>query len=106
MNSHAIVIADAEGVIRFWNAAAAAAFGHAASDAIGQTLDLIVPEPYREAHWQGFRRAVASGAAAAEGQGGSFPVRRADGEIGEVPGRLTLVRESEGRVIAAMVVFG
>jgi PAS domain S-box-containing protein len=105
MDLDAILIADTAGVIRFWSAGAEAAFGHTAMQAIGQTLDLIVPLEHRQAHWKGFRRAIASGTAAAEGQPGSFPVRHADGGIAETQGRLTLVRRPDGRVIAAAVAF-
>lgn len=105
MDKNAIVIAGPEGVIRFWNVGAEAAFGHAAGEAIGQTLDLIVPPEHRDAHWAGFRRAIASGVAQAEGQTSPFPVRLANGEIEIRQARLSLVREPEGQVIAAMVVF-
>jgi len=105
MEEHAIVIADPSGVIRFWSDGAETAFGHAAEDAVGQTLDLIVPAEHREAHWIGFRRAIASGTASVEGQAIPFPGRRADGEIVVRPGRLTLVRRPDGQAIAAMVVF-
>ena len=105
MNSSAVVIADATGVIRFWSLGAEKAFGYPAAEAVGKTLDLIVPAEYREAHWNGFRRAVASGAAGLEGQLNPFPVRQAGGVVAEVPGTLTLVRRAQGQVIAAMVVF-
>ena len=49
-------------VIRVWNGAAARAFGFAAEEAIGRSLDLIIPEHLRQAHWSGFRRAMQSGA--------------------------------------------
>ena len=58
----AVIFADVEGVIRIWNAAAARIFGFAAEEAIGTSLDLIVPEHLRQAHWRGFRRAMQSGA--------------------------------------------
>src|SRR5687767_106611 len=57
----AVVFADADGVIRTWNAGAERTFGHSAQEAIGQTLDLIVPERFRDAHWNGFKGVVASG---------------------------------------------
>jgi len=56
--SDAIVCADAEGRITFWNAAAQALFGYARDEAVGQSLDLIVPDRLRERHWAGFRRVV------------------------------------------------
>ncbi|MFO1248430.1 MAG: PAS domain-containing protein [Alphaproteobacteria bacterium] len=101
----AMVIADTAGTICFWNSGAESLFGHTAAQAIGQTLDLIVPPQYREAHWNGFRRAMASGQAAAEGQSGPFPVARADGADAPVHGRLTLLRGPHGQVTAAAVLF-
>jgi PAS domain S-box-containing protein len=57
----AIVFADREGVIRLWNRGAEVLFGFPASEAVGASLDLIIPERFRAAHWAGFRRAVAAG---------------------------------------------
>jgi len=106
LDNNAVVIADPAGVICFWSMGAEKAFGYSAKQAVGQTLDLIVPPEFRQAHWIGFQRAVESGTAAVEGLIGPFPVRHAGGEIAPAQGRLNLVREAQGRVIAAMVVFG
>jgi PAS domain S-box-containing protein len=105
MDNNALVMADRTGVIRFWSPGAEAAFGHAAAQAVGQTLDLIVPAEHRDAHWIGFRRAVASGMAGVEGQTGPFAVLHANGAIAETPGTLRLVRQSQGEVVAVMAVF-
>jgi len=80
-------------------------FGYSIDEAVGQSLDLIVPAEHREAHWKGFRRAFESGAAAAEGQAGPFPARHANGNILTRTGRLSLVRQPQGKVVAALVVF-
>ena len=56
----AIIFADRTGVIRLWNRGAETLFGYNSGEAVGHTLDLIVPEPYRTAHWDGFSRAVAA----------------------------------------------
>jgi PAS domain S-box-containing protein len=58
---YAIVSADREGIIRGWNETAEQIFGHSAGQAIGQTLDLIVPEEERANHWRNFRRVMATG---------------------------------------------
>ena len=58
---HAVVSADREGIIRDWNEIAEHIFGHSAGQAIGQTLDLIVPEEERANHWRNFRRVIATG---------------------------------------------
>ena len=57
----AIIFADRDGVIRLWNAGAQAVLGYQPEEALGQTLDLIVPEHLRERHWEGFRRVMATG---------------------------------------------
>ena len=105
MSAEAIVVVDSNGVIQLWTAGTERMFGYRASEAVGQTLDLIVPAEYREAHWKGFRRALGSGQAAIEGQVTPFPVRHASGEIIERVGRLTLIRRPRSDVVAAVVVF-
>jgi PAS domain S-box-containing protein len=57
----AIVAADTDGVIRFWNAGAERIFGHPAEHAIGRSLDLIIPERLRERHWAGWQQVIATG---------------------------------------------
>jgi PAS domain S-box-containing protein len=59
--AEAIIAADREGVICFWNPGAERLFGHAAADAMGQPLDLIIPDRLRQRHWEGYRRTIASG---------------------------------------------
>lgn len=57
----AIIFADTTGVIRVWNRGAESLFGFAASEALGSSLDIIIAERFRQAHWDGFHAAMASG---------------------------------------------
>jgi PAS domain S-box-containing protein len=57
----AIIVADVAGTIRYWNAGAEATFGHGAAEAIGQSLNLIIPEAQRARHWDGYRRVMETG---------------------------------------------
>lgn len=59
--AEAVIYANRQGVIERWNAAAAAMFGYAATEALGQNLDLMIPEHLRKAHWRGFDAAMANG---------------------------------------------
>lgn len=59
--SEAIILADRDGVIQVWNRGAEALFGFSASEAIGSGLDIIIPERFRQAHWDAFHRAIAQG---------------------------------------------
>ncbi|HVA44488.1 MAG TPA: PAS domain S-box protein [Acidimicrobiales bacterium] len=76
----AVVVVDAEGVIRYWNAGAERLFGFSVDAAVGHSLDLIIPEPFRKRHWEAFHAAVSTGS----GKHGpdellSVPAIRADG---------------------------
>lgn len=57
----AIVYADAAGVIRFWNRGAERIFGFTAAEAVGQSLDIIIPERLRGRHWAGYEKTMATG---------------------------------------------
>jgi PAS domain S-box-containing protein len=57
----AIMFADREGIIRLWNQGAERIFGCSAEQAIGQSLDLIIPEKLRERHWEGYHKTMATG---------------------------------------------
>jgi PAS domain S-box-containing protein len=98
----AMIFADISGQIRAWNAAAQRIFGHSAGDAIGQTLDLIVPEQFRQAHWTGFHRAVGEGTTKYEGQ--SLPTRSvgADGQQIYVELSFAIVQDASGNTIGAL----
>jgi PAS domain S-box-containing protein len=103
--SHAIVVADREGVICSWNRGAEILFGYPAASATGQTLDLIVPESMRDRHWRGFRAAIASGAAKVTGATVPVSVLRSNGDIIEAACVLSLVRAPHGIVAGAIAVY-
>ena len=64
----AIIFADGAGAIRRWSRAAAALFGFAAEEALGKSLEIIIPDHLRAAHWRGFDAAINSGALRLEGR--------------------------------------
>jgi PAS domain S-box-containing protein len=57
----AIIYADAQGRIAFWNKGAERIFGYAETDAVGQSLDLIIPENLRTRHWEGYAQTMRTG---------------------------------------------
>jgi PAS domain S-box-containing protein len=56
-----VIVCDAAGAVTFWNDAATRIFGFTASDALGQSLDLIIPERQRQRHWDGYHKTAATG---------------------------------------------
>jgi len=59
--SDAIIATDRGGAITFWNPGAERIFGFSSADAVGQSLDLIIPENLRTRHWTGYRHAMETG---------------------------------------------
>ena len=57
----AILYAERDGIIRYWNAGAARIFGFAAAEALGQSLDIIIPERLRDRHWKGWDHVLETG---------------------------------------------
>jgi PAS domain S-box-containing protein len=57
----AIIVADAEGRIVLWNPAAERLFGFTATEAVGSSLDLIIPERFRARHWTGYQTVMQTG---------------------------------------------
>ena len=56
-----VVVADANGDIIFWNAAAERIFGFTEQEAMGKSLDLIIPERQRQRHWDGYNKTMETG---------------------------------------------
>jgi len=71
----AIIATDRDGVIRFWNPGAARIFQYAKEEALGQSLDIIIPERLRARHWSGYRGFMETGRS-----------RYGDGDLLAVPG--------------------
>lgn len=60
----AVIYSDRDGLVRYWNAGAERIFGFTAAEAMGQSLDIIIPERLRERHWQGYRHMMETGQSA------------------------------------------
>ena len=100
----AVIYADAEGIIRLWNAAAEKIFGFAAEDAIGASLDLIIPERLREAHWRGYRAAVGSGTTRLAGRATLTKGLHKEGRSVYVEMSFSVVKDAADRVIGSVAI--
>jgi PAS domain S-box-containing protein len=95
---HAVIVADADGVICFWNPAAERIFGHSRSDALGETLDIIIPDKLRARHWAGYRRVMETGETDYAGRTLAVPAVRRDGVRISVEFTVTLLRDATGAI--------
>ena len=93
-----------EGVIRLWNRGAEAIFGYRREDALGQTLDLIIPEPWRARHWEGYRTVMQTGVTQYGSDLLAVPASRSDGTRISIEFSIILPTDRDGRVLGAVAV--
>lgn len=104
--SDAIVYADAEGVIRVWNRGATRVFGFAEAEAVGRSLDIIIPVNLRERHWQGYRATMQTGQSRyGDGQILSVPAVRKDGTRVSVEFTIVPFSDDAGRMIGIAAIM-
>ena len=97
--------ADRDGMIRLWNAGAEAVFGFSAAEALGQSLDLIIPERLRGRHWDGYRTVMQMGETKYGRKLLSVPGIRKDGSRISLEFSIAMLRDEGGAVqgIAAIL---
>jgi PAS domain S-box-containing protein len=100
----ALIFADREGAIRVWNRGAEDIFGYAPSEVLGSSIDIIIPEPLRKAHWQGFDRALGSGTTKYAGRVLTTRSVHKDGRRLYVDLSFALLRDVGGDIVGALAI--
>ena len=98
----ALVCADRSGAITRWNRAAEHLSGYSADEALGQNLDLIIPEHLRAAHWNGFGTAITSGTMKLQGRPTLTRALHKGGGRLYIEMTFALVRDAGGEVLGAV----
>ena len=102
----AILATDRDGVIRFWNPGAVRIFGFTEGEAIGGSLDLIIPERLRPRHWDGWRRVISTGQTRyGTGDLLAVPATTKDRRQISVEFAITLLRGSDQQVIGVAAIL-
>jgi len=101
----AVVVSDPHGIIALWNGGAERVFGYPAAEAVGQSLDLIIPEKQRPRHWAGYDKTMATGATKYGDTLLKVPAVHRDGRRLSIEFSVTLLREADGKIagIAAVI---
>jgi PAS domain S-box-containing protein len=94
----AILITDRQGVIRLWNSGATRMFDYSAAEAIGQSLDLIIPENLRGRHWEGYHGVMDTGETKYKTGLLSSPGIRKDGSRISLEFSMVLLKDDTGVV--------
>ena len=101
----AIIFSDREGIIRLWNSGAEAMFGYRAEEALGQTLDLIVPERQRSRHWEGYTRVMGTGVTRYGRELLAVPALTKDGKRISIEFSIALLRTPSGELLGATAIL-
>ncbi|MGH6984645.1 MAG: PAS domain-containing protein, partial [Stellaceae bacterium] len=102
----AIVYADNDGVIRFWNVGAARVFGFDAAEAIGQSLDIIIPANLRQRHWDGYNATMQTGRTRyGAGDLLAVPALRKDGARISVEFTIVPFHDAAGRMVGIAAIM-
>lgn len=101
----AIIFADHEGIIRLWNAGAEAMFGYGAEEALGQSLDLIVPERQRSRHWEGYRKVMSTGVTKYGRDLLAVPAMTKDGKRISIEFSIALLRAPTGELLGSAAIL-
>jgi PAS domain S-box-containing protein len=102
----AVVATDHQGIIRLWNPGAERIFGHRADEALGQSLDLIIPERLRVRHWRGFHQVMRTGKSHyGKGDLLSVPGLHKDGQKISLEFTIVPFTDDQGRIIGMAAVM-
>lgn len=101
----AVVVVDVSGVIVTWNAAATRIFGYTEAEALGRSLDLIIPERQRDRHWEGYMKTVNSGTTRYGSSVLRVPALHRDGATLSIAFTVALLQKANGQVDAVAAVI-
>ncbi|HSN13010.1 MAG TPA: PAS domain S-box protein, partial [Anaeromyxobacteraceae bacterium] len=102
----AVILGDREGIIRLWNAGATRIFGYAPEEALGKSMDLIIPERLRARHWEGYDRTMATGVSRyGKGDLLAVPAVTKDGRTISIEFTIQLPKDAAGRVVGSVAII-
>ncbi len=97
----AIIFGDKEGKILLWNSGAEEMFGWTATEAGGQSMDMMIPEKHRARHWEGYDRVMQTGITKYGRNLLAVPAQTKEGRRISVEFNISLLRSPEGEIIGA-----
>lgn len=101
----AIIYSDREGIIRLWNSGAEQMFGFTSEEAVGQSLDIFIPENQRARHWEGYFKVMETGVTRYAKDLLAAPALRKDGSRISTEFSMTIIRDAEGGIAGTAAVM-
>jgi len=104
-SSDAILFTDRQGVIRLWSGGAERIFGWTAAEAVGKSMDLIIPERLRPRHWENWDRVMETGVTRYATDTLAVPALRKDGAPLSIEFTIQLVRDESGTIVGPAAIM-
>jgi PAS domain S-box-containing protein len=101
----AVIVSDRTGAIILWNRGAETMFGHSVAEAVGQSLDLIIPDRFRARHWEGYHTVMATGVTRYGQELLAVPAIRKDGRRISIEFSIALLRDDSGAPQGAVAII-
>ncbi len=102
----AVLVSDPDGNVLYWNEASTRLFGFTAEEALGHSMDLIIPERLRGRHWDGWNKVMETGVTRyGAGQLLAVPAQHKDGRALSIEFSIQLLRGASGRIEWVAAVF-
>lgn len=95
----AVLFADQQGSIRFWNEGAERIFGFPAEEALGNSLDLIIPDKLRPRHWQGYEHVLKTGVSRYGTELLAVPALHKDGHQLSCEFSIVMIRDDNNQIV-------
>ena len=101
-----VIFGDREGIIRLWNAGAEAIFGYTAREAVGQSMDIIIPERLRGRHWDGYHKVMATGTSRyGSGDLLAVPAITKDGRSISIEFTIQMLKSEQGEILGPVAIL-
>lgn len=100
-----IMAANAKGLITLWNPACTRMFGFTEADALGKSLDLIIPQRQQKPHWEGYDKTMATGITKYGNDVLRVPAVHKDGHTLSIAFTVSMLHNPDGSVSAIVAVI-
>jgi PAS domain S-box-containing protein len=101
----AVLFTDREGIIRLWNTGAERIFGWTAAEAVGRSMDLIIPERLRPRHWERWDHVMQTGETRYATETLAVPALRKDGAAISIEFTIQLLRDAVGAIAGPVAII-
>jgi PAS domain S-box-containing protein len=102
----AIILGDAKGIIRLWNEGARAVFGFTSEEAVGQSMEIIIPERLRARHWEGYDKVMATGTSRyGQGELLAVPALTKDGRTISIEFTIQMLKAPSGEIVGPLAII-